>query len=138
MAYLAPIDTSSAAPVRIPQPVIDAVATELPPQFSALEWSIIRLAGGDALWTIRASGPLRCFVNWLTGRRTNPALANERLEALRKIAVLSWHYGFSVSGEDVGEFLAAGFTLDQYEQLVTSVRRQIGSNVRMFATEGHA
>ncbi len=138
MAYLAPIDAFSAAPVRMPQPVIDAVATELPQQFSALEWSIIRLAGGDALWTIRAPGPLRRFVNWLTGRRTNPALASERLEALRRIAVLSWHYGFSVAGEDLAEFLAAGFTLDQYEQLVTSVRRQVGSKVRVFATEGHA
>jgi hypothetical protein len=108
------------------------------PDFSPLEWSIIRLSRGDRLWTIRSPGPLRRVTNWLIGRSTNPALANERLEALRRIAVLSWHYGFAVAGEDVADFLSAGFTLDQYELLVTNVRRAVGSKVRVFATGAHA
>ena len=54
-------------------------------------------------------GRVRRFWNWLAGR-VNPELANPQLEALRRIAVLSWHYGFTVAGEDVADFLSAGFS----------------------------
>jgi hypothetical protein len=37
---------------------------------------------------------------------------------LRRIAVLSWYRGFSVAPAEVRAFLAAGFTLDQYEALL--------------------
>jgi hypothetical protein len=88
--------------------------------FSPLEWSVIRLARNDPLWTIRPAGPFRRFWNWLMARG-NPRLANPRLEALRRMAVLSWHYGFAVSGEDLADFLSEGFGVDQYELLVGSV-----------------
>jgi hypothetical protein len=109
VAYLARIDTTDARPLTLAG-------------FSPLEWSIIRLSRLDPLWTIRPLGPLRRLWNWLIGRG-NPALSNERLEALRRISVLSWHFGFTVPGDDVADFLSAGFTPDQYELLVNSVRR---------------
>ena len=56
------------------------------------------------------------------GRTGSPQLANERLEALRRMAVLSWHYGFTVPGDDVADFLSAGFSPDQYELMVSSIR----------------
>ena len=115
MAYLAPIEAGSSAPVALP-------AISAPAEFSALEWSVIRLARVDRLWTIRPEGRLRRFWNWLLGRG-NPRLANERLEALRRISVLSWNYGFTVPGDDVADFLSAGFSADQYELLVSSVSR---------------
>ena len=113
MAFHSPIDSS--APIALP-----AVAS--PTGFSPLEWSIIRLARVDRLWTIRPEGRLRRAWNWLLGRG-NPKLANGRLEALRKISVLSWNYGFTVPGDDVADFLSAGFSADQYELLVSSVSR---------------
>lgn len=115
MAYLAPIEAGNNAPVALP-------AIAAPTEFSALEWSVIRLARVDRLWTIRPEGRLRRFWNWLLGRG-NPRLANERLEALRRISVLSWNYGFTVPGDDVADFLSAGFSADQYELLVSSVSR---------------
>ena len=128
MAYLAriePLDSQPIAPL--------AIATRPEPEFSALEWSIIRFARNDGLSTIRESGPLRRFLNWLIGRTGNPRLASDRLEALRRIAVLSWNFGFSVPGDDVADFLSAGFTIDQYELLVSSVRapqlRTVGGEV---------
>ena len=72
------------------------------PDFSPLEWSVIRLARIDRLWTIREPGRLRRLSNWLLARG-NPSLANQKLEALRRMAVLSWHYGFTVPGEDVAQ-----------------------------------
>jgi hypothetical protein len=116
MAYLAriePLDSQPHALLAMPEPE---------PNFSALEWSIVRLARGDGLSTIREPGPLRRFMNWLIGRTGSPKLANDRLEALRRISVLSWIFGFSVPGEDVAGFLSAGFSVDQYELLVSSVR----------------
>lgn len=118
MAYLARIETIGAEPIALSAMTAPIVAAD---DFTPLEWSVIRLARVDRLWTIRPAGPLRRFWNWWSGRG-NPELANERLEALRKIAVLSWHFGFTVPGDDVTDFLSAGFSPDQYELLVRSVR----------------
>jgi hypothetical protein len=117
MAYLARIESLDSRPIAQL-----AIAAKPEPEFSALEWSIIRLARNDGLSTLRAPGPLRSFSNWLIGRTGNPRLASDRLEALRRISVLSWNFGFSVPGEDVADFLSAGFTPDQYELLVGTVR----------------
>ncbi len=38
------------------------------------------------------------------------------------MAVLSWNFGFSIPGEDIADFLSAGFTIEQYELLVSTVR----------------
>ena len=118
MAYLARIEAAEVQPLAFtaaPARIVER------PGFSALEWSIIRLAQIDRLWTIRPLGLLRRAWNWLSGRG-NPALANERLEALRRISVLSWHFGYTIGGDDLADFLSAGFTTDQYELLVNSVR----------------
>jgi hypothetical protein len=131
MAYLARIEPLEGN-------VIDRPGMSLPaeprPSFSPLEWSIIRLARRQDLSTVREPGLLRRFYHWVIGRRGNRGLANKHLEALRRIAVLSWHFGFSVAGEDVADFLSAGFTPEQYELLVVSTRaapqlRTIGGEV---------
>ena len=124
MAYLAKIEPSGSAPIALP-----ALASAKP-GFSPLEWSVIRLARVDRLWTIRPAGRLRRFWNWLLGRG-NPELANERLEALRRIAVLTWHFGFTVPGEDVRDFLSAGFTADQYELMAASINAALGASKRI-------
>lgn len=94
------------------------------PGFSPLEWSIVRLARTDGLSTIREPGVFRRLFNWAIGRSGNRQLANERLEALRRTALLSWHFGFSIPGDDVADFLSAGFTPDQY---AVTARRSLGA-----------
>lgn len=123
MAYAARIERQTAEPIALA--VVPANDTARP-DFSSLEWSVIRLARVDGLSTLREPGRWGRFVNWLMNCKGLPALANERLEALRKMAVLSWHYGFTVPGEDVVSFLSAGFSPDQYELMVRSVRAAIG------------
>lgn len=117
MAYLARIEPDGSDAILLPDFIAAGAVDE---DFSPLEWSVIRLARIDDLWTIRPAGPIRRFWNALLGR-TNPELANDRLEALRKVAVLSWHFGFTIPGEDVADFLSAGFSPAQYELLVTSI-----------------
>ena len=129
MAYLAKIETQDSRPVALP--AIAANSNERP-NFSPLEWSIIRLARIDRLWTIRTAGRLRRFWNWFVGRG-NPELANPKLEALRRMAVLTWHFGFTVPGEDVSKFISAGFSPDQYELMAGSINAALSSPRRISA-----
>ena len=133
MAYLARIDPAHPAFVTAAPVALEEIFPE--PEFSDLEWSIIRLARIDRLWTLRRPTRLRGLVRRLLGRNTHPGLANPRLEALRQMAVLSWHFGFTVPGEDVADFVAAGFSLDQYELLVTSIKTA-SSNVKSLVKAG--
>jgi len=126
MAYLAPIQTQAAQPIPFPKKAVPTrAAVVVEPEFTRLEWSVIRLARVDSLSTLRPPGRFGRFINWLMGRNGSPELANPQLEALRRMAVLSWHYGFTVPGEDVADFIAAGFSPEQYELLVHSVRAAI-------------
>jgi hypothetical protein len=126
MAYPAQIEPHRAPPRAVP-PRLAArpVAASPAPTFSPLEWSIIRQARVDGLSSLREPGRLRRFLSWLFGLNRTPRLASPRLETLRRTAVLSWHFGFSVPGDDVAEFIAPGFGSDQYELLVHSIRAAI-------------
>jgi hypothetical protein len=128
MAYLAKIEPQNAEPIALLGIPANDTAK---PEFSALEWSVIRLARVDGLSTLREPGRIRRLLNWLLGRTGSPELANERLEALRRMAVLSWHYGFTVPGDDVAGFLSKGFSPDQYELMVSSIRAAIGTAQRI-------
>lgn len=89
--------------------------------FSALEWSVVAIAERDTLFTLRQPGRMAVAMGALFGDRHNPRLADPKLEALRRMAVLSWHHGFTVSGQSVRDFTATGYSLDQYETLVASI-----------------
>jgi hypothetical protein len=65
--------------------------------------------------------------------RGNPRLANPKLEALRRMGVLSWHFGFTVPGDDVADFLKAGFSSDQYELMVSRISAAVGTPQRIYA-----
>ena len=129
MAYLSRIEPHDAQPVVLPT-ANDASRPE--PGFSNLEWSVVRLARVDSLWTIRTAGRLRRFWNWVVGRG-NPELANPKLEALRRMAVLTWHYGFTVPGDDVANFISAGFSPDQYELMAGSINAALSAPRRIAA-----
>jgi hypothetical protein len=125
MAYMAKIEAQAA---QLAPRALDTTTSE----FSGLEWSVIRLARTDRLWTIRESSGFGRFWNWLVGRG-NPQLANPKLEALRRMAVLTWHYGFTVPGDAVREFLSAGFTPNQYELMAGCINSAISAQRRIAA-----
>ena len=91
-------------------------------EFSTLEWSVVDLAQRDKLSSIHRPGPIIRAFRWAFGGAVKTALSDPRLEALRRIAVLSWYRGFSVAPAEVRAFLAAGFTLDQYETLLARIQ----------------
>ena len=89
--------------------------------FTQLEWQVVDLAQRDRLSSINRPGPLLRAYRWAFGGAVKTVLSDPRLEALRRIAVLSWYRGFSVAPAEVRAFLAAGFTTDQYETLLARI-----------------
>jgi hypothetical protein len=116
MAYLAIDEVGAIARFWTPAaPVVDE--TDL----SDLEWSVVALARNDGLSTLREPGRVERAFTLLFSDRRNPRLTDPRLEALRRMSVLSWRRGYSVPPSDVRAFLAAGYSTAQYELLVNSI-----------------
>lgn len=123
MAFIAfPTDEITARIDGVPAaaPVVAAEAAG-EPKFSALEWSVVALAERDDLSSLRAPGRIANALGSLFGASRNPRLADPTLEALRRLAVLTWHHGYQVPMSAVQAFLASGFSIDQYELLAASI-----------------
>lgn len=102
--------------------VSNIVGTAAPvARLSALEWSVVAMAERDGLSSIREPGRLVSALNALFGIKRPNRLANDGLEALRRIAILAWHYGWDVPKSELREFLAAGFSTDQFELIQNSI-----------------
>ena len=102
-------------------PCADPLPTEAPARLSALEWSVVALARKDRLWSLDKPGRIAKAMAVLFKPPHNHMLADERLEALRRIAVLGWHYGYTIPTEELKRFLHAGFSPAQYELLMDSI-----------------
>lgn len=92
--------------------------------FSRREWTVIRMARQDRLSSLREESELKEFLRLLFGFERQRPLADPRLEALRRIAVLSWHHGYNVASSEVGAFLSAGYSIDQYDAMLAHVGRE--------------
>ncbi|WP_242097191.1 MULTISPECIES: hypothetical protein [unclassified Sphingomonas] len=98
-----------------------AAAIPVQAGFSPLEWSVIALARRDPLRSLGKPSRVSRAMGSLFGLGTRSALADPRLEALRRMAVLAWRRGFAVPLTEIDRFLSAGFNEAQMETLVESV-----------------
>jgi hypothetical protein len=79
-------------------------------RFELLELKVISLAEADPVASIGAPSRFAArFERWFGFERPRP-LADSRLEALRRFAVLARITGGELPGEEIKQFLAAGFT----------------------------
>ena len=92
-----------------------------PADLTPLEWQVVELAQRDKLSSIRPAGWIVRALRWVFGGRMANALSDGRLEALRRIAVLSWYRGYAIAPAEVRLFLAAGFTPDHYDLLLARI-----------------
>ncbi|HEU0044238.1 hypothetical protein [Sphingomonas sp.] len=93
---------------------------------TALEWSVVALSRRDTLASLDQPGRLATalgtvFGPGFGGARSNPRLADPKLEALRRMAVWSWRRGVGVPASELRAFLAAGFSAAQHETLLASI-----------------
>jgi hypothetical protein len=120
MAYLDFAQTGGGAAI-LDRPVFAPKSFRKPARLTALEWQVVSLAQRDKLASIRPAGPIVRALRWIFGGRVSNALSDARLEALRRIAVLSWYRGYAVAPAEVRAFLAAGFTTDHYDLLLARI-----------------
>lgn len=90
-------------------------------EFSPLEWTTILLARRDGLCSLAERSRLSRLFERLFGVAGKPRLADARLEALRRFAVLAWHQGYNVAKSELAMFREAGFSASQAETLLASV-----------------
>lgn len=96
---------------------VAAAADSAPEIFEPLEQTVIALAEADPVASLGAPSRFaRFFESWFGFRRHNP-LADEKLEALRRFAVLARVAAGSLPAEEVRRFIAAGFSLTQARAL---------------------
>ena len=104
-----------------------ASAIESPPQLecqaslSAYEWSIVAMAERDGLASVREQRGLGFVLRRFFGLKPANRLANERLEALRRVAVFVWRYRWSVPTSEIRAFVAAGYSTGQLQLLQSRI-----------------
>ena len=117
------------APARPRLRVVENAVT-----FSDLEWSIVAMAEQDGLASLRRPNRFWSLVAAIFGIRTPNRLASDRLEALRRVAVLVWRGTRSLPEVELQPFFEAGFSqshLEQLERRIASVRmRLVGGAAR--------
>jgi hypothetical protein len=120
MGYLAFSELGGGDVLDRAAPLADKAAAAGPaPTLSALEWSVVAIAWSDRLSSLRRPGRIARAIGLFGGH--NPRLADPRLEALRRMAVLTWHHGYTVPPHEVRAFTDAGYSAEQYELLVDSI-----------------
>lgn len=101
-------------------------------ELSVLERRVIELAREDRLETLRPARRRSWLARLVFGPQPpSPSLANPRLEALRRLAVMAWHQGYRLpasalrDAQDAGYSEAqAGAVVDLVAELRTPVRRR--------------
>jgi hypothetical protein len=101
----------------------DGAAARRESGFSAIEWSVIAFSRREPVSSLREPSRVARALGSLFGFSRNPRLTDERLEALRRMAVLAWHSGYQLPLSELRAFKQAGFTLDQYDALQASIGR---------------
>jgi hypothetical protein len=109
--------------LRLPAPVPAPQLTVVPASLSALEWSVVALSEQDSLASLREPGRFLSALSSLFGLNRPNRLANPRLEALRRMAVLVWHHRWNVPKSELRDFLAEGFSIDHYELVQASIAK---------------
>jgi hypothetical protein len=91
---------------------------------SAIERRVVELAREDDLGTLRPTRKRGWFARLILGPApASSMLANEKLEALRRLAVQAWHKGYMLPASALREAHAAGYSEDQISAVVDSIGR---------------
>ncbi|MDE8652354.1 hypothetical protein [Novosphingobium album (ex Liu et al. 2023)] len=113
-----------ARPIPAPAPVAvaPAAAAARPHEFSALEWRVIELARGDGLDTLRPQRKRSWLARLILGPTPpSPMLADERLEALRRLAVHAWHHGYTLPASAMKQAFAVGYSESQVGSVIDTI-----------------
>ena len=120
MAYM---DFTGLSATLAPGAASVAPAATTAARFSPLEWTTILLARTDGLASLREPGRLSRALGSLFGLGTKTRLSDPALEALRRLAVNAWHYGYALPVSEMAAFLSAGFSNAQLDLALASIAK---------------
>ena len=104
---------------------------------SALEQRVIELAREDGLASLRPRRQRSWLGRLLFGPQPpSPILANERLEALRRLAVQAWNHGYQLPASALKDAHQAGYNETQTSAVVDMIvrlRKPLGQVPRRLA-----
>jgi hypothetical protein len=102
-------------------PVAPAAAAH---PLSALELRIVGLARQDGLDSLRPQRKRGWLARLILGPTPPSAmLANEQLEALRRLAVRAWQHGYTLPVSALKEAHAAGYSMAQIGAVIDTINR---------------
>lgn len=132
------IDFNDAAPQALPAAVplraIENGTAGSSGPLTALERRVVELARDDGLETLQPPRKRGWLARLILGPApASPMLANERLEALRRLAVQAWHKGYTLPASALREAQAAGFSEEQIGAVIDSIGRVRASFRRLAA-----
>lgn len=104
-----------------PAEAVDAAPAE---PLSTLERRVVTLAREDGLNSLRPVRKRSWMARLILGPdRPSPVLANERLEALRRLAVQAWQHGYTLPVSALQEAKAAGYDETQIGAVIDMIGR---------------
>jgi hypothetical protein len=106
-------------------------------EVSALERQVVQLAGRDGRWSIGGSKSIRIMLAWVFGLELPNALADPRLEALRRYAVRFRLEGERLPHEEDERLVRLGFStaaLAEIRRLVVGGRRRVEAGAAEYRT----
>ena len=125
MAYLdLALDLPRSAIGAVSAPQHDPVSRVAP-----LERSVVALARNDSRRSLRAPGRIDAFLRWIFGITPTNRLADPRLEALRRFAVLLRLRGDRLPAQETQSLIAAGYRHEALDE----IRRMIRGSGRVAA-----
>jgi hypothetical protein len=87
------------------------------------EWAVIDMARNDGPRSANPNGLLNSLLRTLFGVSIPRALANERLETLRRFAVAAW-FRSMIHARDLRALFAAGFSSNDAARIIAYVGRK--------------
>ena len=132
MAYLNFSESFDTATATVTPGALCPEVAEPAAHFTAIEWLVIGLAERDGLSSLSTPTGIARALAGLFGLGASSKLADERLERLRRFAVLVRHHGWRVPSSEVKAFLAQ-FSVAQLEAVIASATRRKGRAMRRAA-----
>lgn len=112
--------------VRDPDTMFSRARTATRAAFERAEWQVIMIAQKDGLASLSEPGWLVRLASRLFGGRVTRPLADPRLEALRRFAVLAWHYSYALPASAIEGVRSMGYSDEQLELALAKISTSRG------------
>ena len=95
--------------------------------FERTEWQVIMIAQKEGLASLSEPGWLSRLMIRLFGGAVPRPLADPKLEALRRFAVLAWHHSYALPVSAMEAVRTAGYSESQLELALARISRSRGA-----------